>query len=197
MRLYLLRHGESEGNKLGVTQGHADYKLTKKGVEQVEKVSKFLSGMKIDKIYSSDLRRCAETTNIIRKKHQNASVVFTEILREQNKRQFEGRPKHEMSEAAKRAGVPYDLFLPKGGESLIEVYPRVAQLFDDILFDDYENVLIVSHGIPIGCLLVHILKKPFSLQREFVPKSCTALSIIEIGGKRRDPLLVNALPHFC
>lgn len=48
MRLILVRHGESEGNRLGLSQGHYDFDLTEKGVIESRRAGDRLKGEKID-----------------------------------------------------------------------------------------------------------------------------------------------------
>ena len=59
--IYLIRHGESEGNLKRICLGNTDLGLTEKGREQAEKTAKALSPVDIDAIYSSDLIRAVQT----------------------------------------------------------------------------------------------------------------------------------------
>ena len=61
MKLYVIRHGESETNLSGCYTGHLQVPLTEKGIKEAESVHPFLSGINFDKIYSSDLIRAKRT----------------------------------------------------------------------------------------------------------------------------------------
>ena len=64
MKLYLIRHGESEGNLLGVFSGWLQHNLTEKGREDACKAGRIIKKVKFDKVYSSDLNRAIETAKI-------------------------------------------------------------------------------------------------------------------------------------
>lgn len=67
MLIYIVRHPETEYNKKGLTQGHGDSLLTQQGVEIAKKLGESLEDKNIQKIYSSDLGRCIQTSKIINK----------------------------------------------------------------------------------------------------------------------------------
>ena len=60
MKIIIVRHGETVGNNLGITQGQNHGKLSKLGLKQVEKLANYLKNEKIDSVYCSDLNRCKE-----------------------------------------------------------------------------------------------------------------------------------------
>ncbi|WP_287950557.1 histidine phosphatase family protein, partial [Acidiplasma sp.] len=61
-----IRHGESNINVLGVLSGDSDVSgLTEKGMAQARRTAEQLSGIKIDGIISSPLKRAFETAKII------------------------------------------------------------------------------------------------------------------------------------
>tara|TARA_B100000029_G_scaffold512996_2_gene611197 strand:+ start:284 stop:919 length:636 start_codon:yes stop_codon:yes gene_type:complete len=66
MPLFLIRHGESEGNALRVVQGQGgDYALTARGREQAQSVGKLLDSLPVISLFSSPLRRARETAELI------------------------------------------------------------------------------------------------------------------------------------
>ena len=84
MKLYLIRHGESIGNELGISQGQRnDLSLTEKGRDQAKRIAKKLANEKIDAIYSSDLKRANDTAEIIGKSH-NILTTLDKRLRERD-----------------------------------------------------------------------------------------------------------------
>lgn len=60
-KIYVIRHGQSEGNLKRQILGHTDLELTELGQEQAEKCAEFLKDVKVDAIYSSDLLRAYHT----------------------------------------------------------------------------------------------------------------------------------------
>ena len=67
MRIVLVRHGESVGNAEGRAQGHADFSLSARGQDQAERLRERLQadGFKPTHVYSSPLRRAAETAGVL------------------------------------------------------------------------------------------------------------------------------------
>ena len=64
MRVYVVRHGESETNKIHYMTGWLDVSLTEKGREDALFARSVLEGVEFDKIYSSDLVRALQTDKI-------------------------------------------------------------------------------------------------------------------------------------
>lgn len=85
LNIYIIRHGEKIGDESG---------LTKIGKKQVKLLTKRLSKLKINKIYSSDLQRCKETAEII-KKQIKIPIIFEKALREVSNKVKEYPEKHK------------------------------------------------------------------------------------------------------
>ena len=66
--IYLVRHGQTNWNILGKTQGHGNSNLTEKGINQAKDLAESMIKYPIDYIYSSDLGRAVETAEIIANK---------------------------------------------------------------------------------------------------------------------------------
>ena len=60
-KIYIVRHGQSVGNLTRTILGHTDLDLTDLGREQAQACARFLSEIRFDKIYSSDLLRALST----------------------------------------------------------------------------------------------------------------------------------------
>src|SRR6185295_17726453 len=88
-RLIIVRHAESAFNLENRIQGHQDSVLTPKGLRQARRLAKRLTGMKIDKIYSSDLGRAYATTMAIAERRR-ARIVRDPQLREIHLGDWEG-----------------------------------------------------------------------------------------------------------
>ena len=74
MNIYLLRHGQTNLNRDGKYQSAFDKDLNEFGISQAEFLGKRLKSYNIDVIYSSDLKRVVETSEIINK------YINTEII---------------------------------------------------------------------------------------------------------------------
>ena len=65
MRLYLVRHGQTDMNKRNMFYGWTDADINETGIQQAEQLRQYFRQIPIDAIYSSDLRRAAHTAEII------------------------------------------------------------------------------------------------------------------------------------
>ena len=92
MKLFLVRHGETEENLAGVLMGHHHGVLTEKGKQQAKETAEILKSYKFNHIYSSDLNRCVDTAEFIKEFHPDTALTFTKELRERNLGVFQGQP---------------------------------------------------------------------------------------------------------
>ena len=166
MKVFLIRHGESEANKNGIICGWLDAHLTEKGKEDAKLAKAVLSNVTFDKIYTSDLIRAKETANIALPNMQTES---TPLLREINVGDLQGK---------KFADFPNEreIFLTNGykaynGESRDDLFDRVNQ-FKKMLEDkDYENVAVFAHAGVLRSFLNNVLKTKIDAKTIFC-KNC-------------------------
>lgn len=196
MKLILVRHGETFENLKGISQGHMNSQLTPKGVEQANKVADRLKHMNINIAYSSDLDRALNTCKKILKHHPNTKLITSKVLREQGKGIFEGKTHKERNEIFKDDDTPYYLWHPEGGERLIDVWDNVKKLIDKIR-NNYtdKDILIVSHGGPIACILTQFHNKSIEEFGDYLPNN-TAISIINIDEGHITFEKINCASHL-
>lgn len=128
-----MRHGQTDWNVEGLLMGAKDIPLNQIGKEETRKGAEELKKAGIHAIYSSSLKRCAETAMIV-SKALDAPVHFNSALNERCWGIYEGRPKLE-----RPANVN-----PPGGETEAEFSARIRKAFSEI--PDEENLLIVTHS---------------------------------------------------
>ena len=75
MNLILIRHGETDWNRIGRCQGVADIVLNENGKKQARDLAHSLRDHNIKAIYSSDLKRARETAE------QSAITIVHELER--------------------------------------------------------------------------------------------------------------------
>ena len=92
MRLFLVRHGLSSFNKKGLIQGRIDESyLTDEGYEQAKLTGSILNEIKFDQIYSSPLKRAAETAREIEKCfNENFNIYYDKNLLEVDLHKWSG-----------------------------------------------------------------------------------------------------------
>lgn len=186
MRLIIVRHGETEENVKQITQGHIPGKLSAKGRAQVRDAAKVLSKERIDVIFSSDLKRCRDTTAAIAKFH-DAPVHYTSDLREKNYGIYEGGPHIHYRNDLDASGQPRHRFRPKNGENYLDMKRRLVR-FARRLPKDYgdKTVLLVTHGGALRCLVSWYLQIPISKAASIpTPKNAGILMLRVNGSKVR------------
>ena len=152
--ILLARHGQSDWNATRRWQGHADRPLTAKGREQAQALAERLAHIQLDGIYSSDLRRAADTARVVADA-QGLELVEVPALREVDVGSWSGLTREDAEErfpegfARWRDGFPgWD-----DGEEYDEMAQRVIGAVVDIaLANEDGRALVVSHGGPIRAI---------------------------------------------
>jgi probable phosphoglycerate mutase len=149
-RLFMVRHGESTWNELGLIQGQADGPtLTDEGRRQSAQVAEQLRPGRAGVLYSSDLARAQETAAFVGKA-LGLPVAVDPALRERCFGSSEGLPLGGLDAAD--SGIHGDQVVdaaarPDGGESLDEVYERVGSFLERLQGESHTgDVILVSHG---------------------------------------------------
>ncbi len=202
MKLYLVRHGETQYNVQRRSTGQVNPPLNKKGKREAQLLAELLEVVNFDMVYSSDLRRTMQTTREIMK-YQTCPVRITKVLREQNYGLYDGKP-YEKLEAYIRESMRtnpdrgyYETPLPKG-ESAVQAMKRIVR-FVDLIYKrhPHDTVLLSTHGRIKRMLIGYLEGLPLSdfgnLQRF---RSCS-LTIIEFDEKKRHTItLLNHTKHL-
>ena len=198
MRLIIVRHGQTHDNAAGIVQGHRHDQLNNHGVNQAEKVAKFLRAEQIDVAYSSDSTRAHHTATIIMKYHPAVKLITEPMMRERHSGIYEGQHGDIMTAALKQSHVnPHD-WQPEGGESLRQLFDRASQWYDLIKQRHHQQtVLLVSHGGFIRSLLTAIIEGPeyhFNLAYRHDNTGVTVIDIDHHGQPTIQAL--NSLRHL-
>jgi probable phosphoglycerate mutase len=144
LRIYLARHGQTDWNLAGRTQGQTDTPLNATGRRQAEELKSQLTGIPFEAVYSSTLSRSRDTAEVV---HGNTPVTNLPGLRERNFGKFQGRLESDPQtgpEFQKRRTVADDSL--DGGESLNTFFARVSATIADIRKQHSSGtILIVGH----------------------------------------------------
>jgi len=181
MKLIIVRHGETEENARHIFMGQRQGTLNAKGKEQARKLANKLKGYHIDMVFSSDLRRAADTTKAIVKYHK-VPVKYTKELREQHLGSFQGRKWDAYDRARRMEGASETSFRPPGGESFTGQRNRVRAFLRRV-YKGYRSktVLISAHAGIAWCLVSIYLRIPLAKTKKMVPKNCGVI-VLEIDG---------------
>lgn len=154
MLLYFARHGESEDNANGIIGGRRDTKLTARGIRQAEALASFIqrTAIRPDVVYTSPLRRAADTADIITAKLNLPSAMRKTGLQERDFGAITGMTKLQAN-TVDTGGVIV------AGKRRFAIAPKKAETFDDLLkraervladlksSHPNDKVLVVSHCV--------------------------------------------------
>lgn len=182
-RLYLVRHGETAANAERLWQGgQGDDPLNERGRTQSLAAAKALSDSGAVAIYASDLRRAAETAEIIGAR-LGLPVKTHPGLREYGFGVLEGATTSEVLAQWKNLLVRWrtdPAAKPPGGESAAEFTQRVGSALREIV-DQHpsECVIVVAHGGSLSVALAVLIGEPDNW-RSYQMTNC-GISIVHIG----------------
>jgi broad specificity phosphatase PhoE len=183
MRLYFVRHGESEANLLReFSNSGIKHPLTAQGLAQAQQAAHSLVGLAVAQVYSSPVLRAQQTAEIIARSLA-APLETTEALREWDVGIYEGTCDPEGWKLHHQ--VQEDWFYHKrlenkmpGGESFLEIQARFVPFVDRLRqadgADDQQIVLVGHGGLYIAMLPVMLknIDHAFALQHGFDYTGC-------------------------
>ncbi|MGF1620815.1 MAG: 2,3-bisphosphoglycerate-dependent phosphoglycerate mutase [Rhodomicrobiaceae bacterium] len=165
--LVLVRHGESEWNKLNLFTGWRDPDLTETGVEEAHRAGKLLraAGLHFDIAFTSVLKRAQRTLTIILEElgQTGLETIQDQALNERDYGDLSGLNKDD---ARKRWGEEqvhiwrrsYDI-PPPGGESLKDTAARTLPYYETAIWPQVragKNVIIAAHGNSLRSLVMKL-----------------------------------------
>jgi phosphoserine phosphatase len=200
-RIILIRHGETEWNRLHRFQGRSDIPLNQQGNDQASALALALKTETITAIYTSPLERAIETASHIGRFHPSTPLIKESGLIEMDLGDFEGMEaerwalQHQDFRKAWEKN-PATLSMP-GGESLQEVQYRAVDTLNRIS-ERYApdcTLLICSHNFVIISLLCFASKIPLDQFRE-LRQDTAALNILYKDGTDFQVEKVNDRRHL-
>jgi 2,3-bisphosphoglycerate-dependent phosphoglycerate mutase len=165
--LVLVRHGESEWNRLNIFTGWKDVDLSEEGVAEAHRAGAMLKeeSRRFDCAFTSTLKRAHNSLDIILSElgQEGLPTVRDAALNERDYGELVGVNKDE---ARRRFGAEqvhlwqrsYDI-APPGGESLKDTAARVIPFFQKRIVPELnagKNVLVVAHGNSLRALIMQL-----------------------------------------
>ncbi|MGC2409488.1 MAG: 2,3-bisphosphoglycerate-dependent phosphoglycerate mutase [Methyloceanibacter sp.] len=165
--LVLVRHGESEWNRLNMFTGWQDVDLSEEGVAEAHRAGAMLKaeGRRLDVAFTSTLKRAQNTLRVILSEleQEDVPIIQDSALNERDYGDLVGLNKDE---ARKRWGDEqvhlwqrsYDV-APPGGESLKDTAARVLPFFEKRIVPELQagkDVLVVAHGNSLRALVMQL-----------------------------------------
>ena len=209
--IYIVRHGETEGNQVMEFNGQHNTMLTETGYKQAELLGEYFKDKKVDSVYSSDLTRAYETAQPLSNIH-NKTVIMDERLREINGGDWQGVKFTDLEDLypVEYKVWLYDLGAAKcpGGESVKDVGERAFACLKEIAEENQgKSVVVVSHATPIRALITIISDGDISeiKNHSWLPNASVSKIIYENGSFRVEYAgetshlqnLITVLPDNC
>lgn len=163
MKIYLVRHGETDWNQAGLLQGQTDIALNAQGLEQAREAAERLKEVPFEIAFCSPLIRAKRTAETIIG-DRKITLTTDERLRELNFGPWEGVDIRTIKDAASQPFTnPGSYIPPKGAESFEQLYKRSGEFVNQVLLPlegSYETVLVVAHGGVNRSILNPVLNIP-------------------------------------
>lgn len=201
IKIMLVRHGETEWNRLHRFQGRSDIPLNQKGNSQAYALALALKNEAITAIYSSPLERAMEMASHIRQYHPATPLINESGFLEMDLGDFEGMEgkqwKVEHQDFRKAwEDKPGTLAMP-GGESLQDVQHRAVDALKGIsgIYAPGSTLVICSHNFVIVSLLCFAAGISLDRFRE-MRQETAALNVMYMNGADFQVETVNDCQHL-
>ena len=153
MKLTLIRHGITYGNKYGLYYGATDLPLLEEGIDELRARKKTHRYPTAPRYYTSPLQRTQQT---LREVYGDVPFTAVDGFREMNFGEFEMRTVEDLRQDA--AFMEWsrhsDTARCPGGDSFADVQNRALEAVAPILAAG-EDAVCVIHGGVIACLMFH------------------------------------------
>ncbi len=143
-----IQHTQSVHHTNGMVGSWTDWELSDVGVEQARKIGEKLKSELEDRkfvMYSSDLLRAKQTAENVGE-YLSITPVLRNELRERNLGKCCGKSVQWLRENLEQQEKTIDDRLFSDAESRRDEWNRLKPFFDEIMSNDEENIIIVSHG---------------------------------------------------
>lgn len=169
MKLYFIRHGQTDWNKERKIQGRADIELNEFGRHLARETGKGLKEIPFAVCISSPLNRTLETARLVLG-DKDVPVVTDERIIEMDFAEWEGKccskKNWELPESFHDFfDAPHRYIPAQGGESFADVKVRTGEFLEELYAEEAykdKNVLIITHGAALAGILNNIKKQPLS-----------------------------------
>ncbi|MFP4437003.1 MAG: histidine phosphatase family protein [Chloroflexaceae bacterium] len=185
MRMIIVRHGESEWNRIHRYQGQSDAPLSDLGIRQADALAERLRNEQLDCIYTSPLQRAARTAEAIARFHPDVPLRQDATLLEIHHGEWQGKFIDEIT-AAYADGLrewrehPTRSQMP-GGESFSNVLKRSLDFRDRVLQEHSgQTILVSTHDVVIKILVADALGMNMD-RMNCIWLTNASISIIEYG----------------
>ncbi|WLI78292.1 adenosylcobalamin/alpha-ribazole phosphatase [Kosakonia sp. H02] len=185
MRLWLIRHGETEANVAGLYSGHTPTPLTPKGLAQAQTLHDLLHSVPFDYVLCSELERAQQTAEYVLAS-RDLTIHTTPLLNEMFFGDWEMRHHRDLTredpESYAAWCTDWQHAIPTNGEGFQAFSARIERVIALLneLKQTQNNVLIASHQGVISLLIARLLNMPAASLWHFrVEQGCWSLVEIQ------------------
>ena len=200
MRLYIVRHGQTKWNKEKRMQGWADSKLTELGRKQAKLLGESLENIEFNQVVSSPLGRTRETSKLVIG-DRPVELIINDNFKEMGFGSWEGQDPEELKikhpEVFRDLWTRADKYVPIDGESFEELQNRIIKGINQVIKGNPDgNVLIVTHGMVIQMLLLHMKGLPLDQLWHRQVVHPTSLTVIEVKDGKAEIIKEDDIGHL-
>ena len=198
--IIFLRHAQAENNTKRILAGRTEgVPLTKTGIEQAERIAKYLAHIDISAIYSSPIERAKHTAEIVANAfdQDTVGVELDERLTEIDMGKFTRMNYDDMFAKYGNIFLKFYENDPVISEHEVETFPdvqkRVLDMVDHVLKKhNNENVILVTHMDPIKSMLATVMDLKPKILFELIIANAS-LTIITEQDKKFSLSAINAM----
>jgi len=169
MKLFLIRHGETDWNKQGRFQGREDIPLNETGIKQALNWGQALKGEHYAAVITSPLMRAKKTAEVIAEVVGTEKVIVEEDLIERDFNKISGMTPQERKAFLASGQVdnkePYEVICKRMQRGIM----KYARMFYD------ENIILVSHGASIRAILDQYTGGKITSKRIILKNTCISI----------------------
>ena len=163
MKLWLVRHGETEANVAGLYSGHTPTPLTTKGQRQAQRLGEMLQQVPFDHAMCSELERTQHTARLLLGE-RDIPLTANPLLNEMFFGDWEMRHHRDLQVEDKENYAAWcadwQHVAPTNGEGFPDFSRRVSDFASELAHYPYQNLLIVSHQGVLSLLTARLLGMP-------------------------------------
>lgn len=201
MKIYFVRHGETDWNVRKKLQGQKNIPLNKLGIRQAELASEGMKDIPFDCIFSSPLQRAYLTAQILRR-DRPLEIIKDDRLKEIDFGKDNGRIFGRILNDPHFVRYQRFFYDPahyrpvKGGESYQSLMKRADDFYRERIIPlegKYETILVSSHTTIIHCFILNLTGRPVDmLWKSTFGKNCSSV-IFECTDGKTEMICENKL----
>ncbi len=182
MRLYFIRHGETDYNKVGRIQGRLDIDMNLMGFKQARLLHHRLIKTDFDYIFSSPLKRAVDTASEIIRDRDMVIYKMSELT-DTDFGKWQGQLRSALSKKFKlSAEDSSEMLAMRGGEDFTDVYKRMLDFMAEISDLNAKNILVSTHAVIIYAALKMALSYPPEQHLSILLDNC-GITVLERDNK--------------